>query len=162
MNLLRMGHLNIVTVIKSTFIAFTILSLIPLFYSVYVYFGVAQALQEIDVSVQNFDVTFLGGLNASVTTVLIVSNPSEFTFNAVSFHQKIYLNGERIGENWLSREHIIGPFSNTSVIMPRTKIFVLQNSTEVSWNWSVSVFINLDTPLPANAPLRFPDLSVTT
>ena len=155
-----MCHLSVITAIKSAFILFTILSLFLLLYSVYVYFGVAWALQEIDVSVQNFNVTFLDGKNASVTTVLIVQNPSEFTFKARAFHQEIYLNGKCIGDKWLSEEHIISPFSNTSIIMPRTKISALENSTE--GNWGVSIFINLDTPLPKNAPLRFSDLSITT
>lgn len=154
--------MNIIKVVKSAFVSFTILSLILLLYSVYVYFGVAWALKEIDVSVQNFDVTFLNERNASVTIVFIVRNPSEFTFKAISFHQKIYLNGSYIGDKWLSEEHMISPFSNTSVIMPSAKISMLENSTEVSWNWSISLFINLDTPLPKNVPLRFPDLSVIT
>lgn len=151
--------MNIITAIKSAFLSFTILSLILLLYSVYVYFGVARALQEIDVSVQNFNATFLNGRDVSVTTVLIIRNPSEFAFKAISFHQKIYLNGKCIGDKWLSEEHIISPFSNTSIIMPKTEISALENSTER--NWGVSFFINLDTPLPDNIGLRFPDLSVT-
>jgi len=128
---------------------------------VYVYFGVAWALQEIDVSVQNFDITFLNEQNASITTVFIIRNPSEFAFKAKAFYLEIYLNESLVADMWLSEEYI-NPFSNTNVIMGSTKISMPENSTEVSWNWRMSLFINLITPLPKNVPLYFRDLSVET
>ena len=149
--------LNIGKVIKFAFITFTAVLIIVLSYTVIVYLGVADAVRKIDVSVQDLDVTFLDS-NASVMTTLSIRNPSRFAFEAKSLFQKLYLNGKFVEGKWL-RDIIIPPFSNTPVTMAFNDVPLPGNTTEPAQNWLVSMFINLETPLPENVSLHFDDLN---
>lgn len=154
--------LAIPKILLSTFILFTLSSTILLSYTAYLWLDVNRAVRMIYISVQSFNIT-ISNAQASATHVLIVENPSEYTFGVISLREELSLNGTRMGQKVFppSREPYIEiiPFSSVDVTI---KVVIERNDVLIPelfrGYWSVQGFILLHSPLPTRFELPFGDV----
>lgn len=143
-----------------SFVTLTLVLTILLSYNMYLSFGVAHALNQIELSVQQIILT-----NSTMTYLnFTIQNPSEFAFKAVLMQEAFFLKqikvGERQGKKGLSLT--IDPFSTTNLTTQGDdfKYYVDYEHLESlggqqKENWIVSVDITLKTPLPKRQQLHF-------
>lgn len=137
-----------------TFATFTVVLVLMLSYTVYVYFGVCKATRMI-VCDMNFTVS---ENDTSIKTTLTIRNPSEFNFLVVYVNEKFYLGGKVVGEHdgYWTRSHgnslELHSFSSLDVIVNAKNVPI---SKEQMRNLYVFISIGIETPLPERAILRF-------
>lgn len=137
-----------------TFATFTVVLVLMLSYTVYVYFGVCKATRMI-VCDMNFTVS---EDDVSIKTTLTVRNPSEFDFLVVYVNEKFYLGGKVVGEHdgYWTRSHgnslELHSFSSLNITVTAGNVPI---SKEQIKNLYVFISIAIETPLPKRSTLRF-------
>lgn len=145
--------------IKVYLAAFATVSLVVsilLSYSLYVYFGVAEAMRMVGASVEDVSVTADG--SDVIETVVTIENPSEFTLGIIFFEQKLRLNEHEIGTKWLSVSEdyplVVAQFSSVNV----TLTYNAEVSPTPTNEWIVTVLMVVSNPLPSPIRLYFNNL----
>jgi len=125
-------------------------------FSLYLYFGVSEALRMVGVSVEGVNIITDG--SDAIETVVTIENPSEFTLGIVFFEQNLRLNGHEIGTKWLSvsENHpiVVAQFSSVNV----TLTYSASVSPAPSDQWIVTVLMVVSNPLPSPIRLYFYNL----
>lgn len=134
------------------FLTVTMVLTVLLFYNVYVSFGVAKALAALDVFIESINITRTEGCTF-VGTLLVIRNPSEFTFQVISLKERLLINGVFVPNSWgnpaygiINPNCRVEPFSNKT-LYTRVKDALL-SEPEPTKNWLIDISIMLETPAP--------------
>lgn len=139
------------------FVSFTFVAILLFSYTMYLWIGVAGALREVDLTIEEIVFDYLSNNNASIKPVLSIHNPSSFTFH-VSYLaiKEVRLNGHSVGLPG-SKEHtgvfryyppdnllLLEPLSNTTVefdIKPENDVSCWLNDDGLQWSLSIRMHI---------------------
>ena len=160
-------YLDARRLILITFTSVTLISVLSLSYTFYMYVGTYTALRMINVSIQDMGFTIIDSTHATVYNNLSVYNPSKFTFVLSCVHQEIYVNGQFMGEGWRTMyTNVIQltPLSNVSILMlagikddpqvdPDRIVSILNETTEKSWHLITGIYV--DAPIIGNVWVKF-------
>lgn len=85
-----------------TFALTTLVSASSLSYIMYDYFGVYVAVRDFDIKVESCNITAFNETYALIETLLVISNPSRYTFEVKFIMQKIFFNEGLVAVRTLS------------------------------------------------------------
>lgn len=144
--------LRIRKVLMVGFLTVTMVLTGMLFYNLYVSFGVAKALANLDVFIQSINITRTDGYT-SVSTLLVIQNPSEFAFWVTSLREKLLINGVFVLNSYgnpaygiINPNCRVEPFSNKTLFAHVKDVSL--SEPEPTKNWLVDIYIGLETPAP--------------
>jgi len=124
----------------------TIISVVLLGYFMSQYFGVYVAVRKFSVTVEKFSVTVHNTTSASTETLLVIQNPSQYTFELVFIMQKLYLNEALFGMRAFDMKVdpvLLGPGSSVTktirIEVGSIKVDELTQSEEKDWDTLIHV-----------------------
>lgn len=148
-------------IIIASFILTTVALISTLLYSVHLYYGIYRATRDIDIKIQKFDVKILNVSYAVIETELLIENPSEYAFQALTIGQRFWLNGKYILTMHvnLMNPTDIRPMSNTTFtsqqqVPPHRTQYVAEQTEN---NWITEINAMIDCPLIGELTLKFHD-----
>lgn len=134
------------------FIIATIVSTTIVAYTARAYIGLYEATRSFNVTVQKFTVDVFNDTYALIETVLIMQNPSEYTFEVIYVQERLRLNvtGEWQhilvdGAYFWQNPKLMPPFSNVTTTfktsVPESRIWHITEQTERTWLVWISVYM---------------------
>lgn len=148
-------------IIMASFILTTVVLTCTLSYSSYLYYGIYSATRGIDFKIQNFDVKILNTSYVMMETELLVENPSEYVFQALTISQRLWLNGRYIVTMHVNfiKPADIRPMSDTT-FMSQQKVpshltqYVVEQTER---NWIAEIIAMIECPMVGELTLEFHD-----
>lgn len=143
------------------FILATVLLSSTLLYTLYLYYGIYRATRATDIKIQKFEVKVFNVSYVVIARELLVENPSEFGFQAITIKQTFWLNGRYISTMFvdLTDNTDIRPMSNTTLMSqhPVPSHLTEYVATEERKDWLAETNAMLQFPLIGRLALTFYD-----
>ena len=148
-------------IIMASFILTTVALTSTLSYTSYLYYGIYSATRGIDFKIQKFDVKIHNTSYVVMETELLVENPSEYVFQALTIEERFELNGK-----YIVTMHVnlidpadISPMSDTTFMsqqkVPSHLTEYVAEQTERNWITIINAMI--ECPLIGELTLTFYD-----